>query len=1069
MRKEEALLAYLAVEHHHTHSRESLAGLFWPDVPVDAARLNLRVTLSRLKKRLNGVDVDDLFLSTKTEMRFVLDRCWLDVAEFTQALRNRESHDHPRDEVCEHCRPEVARSVQLYRGAFLDGLFLDSCQLFDEWLFMQREHLRTQVIGALTGLVHFHQRQGKTEDALIFARRQLEIDPLHEEAHRTMMQIYFAQGRRSEALRQYEICRTQLQAELGVEPSAQIMEIYHQILSVRANLPMALPPVEIAPPIHVNLPQFLTPFIDRQDELALLHERLDSSAYRLVTLMGEGGMGKTRLAVEAARQQSERFPDGVYFVSFAGVPNVDSVVDTLATALGVTFRGGARTAQQQLFDWLRPRRALLLLDNMEHLLGSALLLVELLKAAPQVKILVTSREPLGVQAEDQIALMGLEVPTLDNPDSADHYPSVRLFVDRAYRVNKRFRLHAENVADVVRICRLVEGRPLGLELAAVHTAMRSCAEIADAIAADLDFLAVHLPDLPARQRSLRAVFEQSWQTLTPAEQSVLARLSVFRSPLGPEAATVVAGASLPILTRLSNAHLIEFHEEQSDRRQRFRIHELLRQFAADKLAQMSPEPSTLARRHAEYFLTWLGQQDQILKGIQPRRYAVAIQEVLDDIDAAWGWASATGAVKLLARSLPVLTAFYILRGMHSTVERVFNATLAQIPAEEVSLRAQLLVRLGIVLERQGKAEAATSALTQGLTLAEATGDLEAFAMGSLGRARLYSVIGSVSGAVDQLKLALARLPNDDMLTLRTDLLILLATHQTNLGDPNAARVFEEAHRILARTGNRVQQQRLLVFQGLSMIDTNELEGRRLLEQALALCPDTGDRTLESRILNALGYALARVGRYHEALQHQRKGLSICTADQEVMQMSHALHNLCVDCYGMGDYEQAYRYGMEALRIAEVNNLLEGIAFAQLHLGHVLAEMCQLDEAAHALTVARDTMDRLDRQIQRAEANAGLGHVARLRGNLSTALAHAESALPHLLPTLASGMDEPSRVYLHCYQVLAACKDSRAQAVLEAAYRHLQSRAAYLDAADRECLFNAVPANREILAAWARSA
>jgi hypothetical protein len=203
-------------------------------------------------------------------------------------------------------------------------------------------------------------------------------------------------------------------------------------------------------------------------------------------------------------------------------------------------------------------------------------------------------------------------------------------------------------------------------------------------------------------------------------------------------------------------------------------------------------------------------------------------------------------------------------------------------------------------------------------------------------------------------------------------------------------------------------------------------------------------------------------------------MTIVAADQEVMQLSHALHNLCVDYYGLGDYLQAYQYGMEALAVVEADNLIEGIAFAQLHLGHVLAEMqhyAEADhaEADHALTVALEAFEKLDWQPHVVEASTGLGHVARLRGDLSTARAYAERTYSHLLPTPISGMDEPIRAYLHCYQVFAACNDPRAQNVLEAAHRYIQTRAALLEPVDRERFLSAVPANRAILAAWGRNA
>ena len=1071
-RKHEALLAYLAVESQRAHSRESLIGLLWPDSPPDKARLSLRVTLSALKKKLETADTAPRLRATTLEIRFVLDDCRLDVLEFAQALRSGDRHDHGRDELCDLCRPEVARAVALYRGPFLDGLFLDQCQLFDEWLFLQRERFQVQVIDGLAKLTSHHQRRDEWDQALVYARRQLEIDPLREQAHQQIMQIHLAQGRRSDAIRQFEHCRTALHSELGIEPSAETVEIYQRALSTSGTPSVAAPEAQI----HARLPQFLTPFIGRQDELALLHERLTAGAYRLITLVGAGGMGKTRLSVEAAQQQSEHFPDGLYFVPFAGVQNLEAVVDTLAATLGVTFRGGERTAQQQLCDWLRPRQALLVLDNLEHLLAAAPLFVGILNAAPQVKILVTSREPLGVQAEDQILLTGLDVPVADDVETVGHYPAVRLFVDRAYRVNKRFRLHQNNVADVVRICRLVEGRPLGLELAAVHTAVQSCQAIADAIVADLGFLAVDLPDLPPRQRSLRAVFEQSWQTLTPAEQGAFARLSIFRDPFSVDAAIAVAGASLPILTRLCNVHLIEFHEEDhshshslsQNEGERFRIHQLLRQFAADKLARILPNHAALESRHAEYFLTWLSRQDQIRNGTQPRRCAETIQTVLDDVRAAWQWASAAGALDLLARALPVLASFYILRGMHVELERMCRLVLAQIHEDETALRAQLLVYLGAALEKQGKIDEARTVLDQGIVLAERSEAFDALGLGYLTLARLTVNIGTVADALSWVQRGLDALPERSFPAVRADLLLFQGTYASSLGNldsDKAAKAFAEVRTILAQTGNKVQEQRLLYYEALEAFQSNYPVARFFLDQALALSATTGDRALETRIHQGLGYIHARLGDYDKAIHYHLRGLSLSTADQDSMQQTFGLHNLCI-CYDEnGHYTEAYRYGQQGLAIAERDGWTAAIGYVKLHLGHVMVKMSLLYEAKRTLHAAKEIFVATDEPSLLLEATAYLAYVEHRLGNLPVALAHVESVIDKLEPRILAGMDEPVRVHLYCYQLLFAAKDSRAQDVLDAAYWYIQTRAALLDPADRERFLSAVPANREILAVW----
>lgn len=1061
-RKEAALLAYLATEHRRAHSRESLAGLLWPDAPLDKARLSLRVNLSNLKKHLQPATSGVILDITPLDIHFLAAACDLDIVEFDRCLRSGERHEHRRDELCHRCAPAFSRAAELYRGSFLEGFSLDQCQHFEEWLFMQRERFRAQILEVLEKLTAYHLSRRDLIAGLIYARRQLEIDPLREQAHLQIIQIHLAQGDRTGALRQYEQCRAVLKAELGIEPDVELRALRDLILAAPASSSPPSPLVAEAVRSEPQFPVYLTPFVGRQAELALLAQRIHNGAYRLITLAGAGGMGKTRLAVEAAQQQSTQFPDGVYFVPCGAVPEAAALTDALAAALGITFRADGRTLTVQVLDWLRPRRALLVIDNFEHLLPAAPRLLEILAAAPQVVLLTTCREPLGVQAEDVVTVTGLPVPGAEQIAAAGDFPAVRLFADRAYRVDKQFHLAAGNVADVVRICRLVAGQPLALELAAAHTATRSCAAIAAAIAADLDFLSAELPDLPARHRSLRAVFEQSWQALTPQEQSCFSRLSVFNDPFSSEAAEAVAGAPPGILWRLSRLHLLNRHNDF----ERYTIHELLRSFAASRLAESLPDAAVLHRRHAEYFLTWVSRQEAILAGIQPMRSAETILASLDDVRAAWLWASAAQAVELLRRAQPVWGAFYALRGMHSEGERLYTATLAQLGAEAEGLRGQLLARLGSFLERQGRLEAARIRLHEGLAIAQQRQDYQTLGFVCHTLARVEAVAGTVDTAIQFLKMGLASLPAGEYLTVRAELLIYLGTLEAQRGNRTAtATAYAEVQRIVARTGNKVQEQRLLLWQGVDTIDDNYVATLFYLERALALCPDTGDRTLESRILNALGYVQARMGNYEAAIHNHLRGLTICAADQDAIQQSHALHNLCVDYYGLSQYEKAYAYGREALAIAERNDLLDGIAYAQLHLGRVLVQMRLYQDAERALLAARDAFTQLGRKSLTIEAEAGLARVAQLLGNLPVAIEHTQRVLTFLETNTLAGSDETASIYLHCHQVLAACGDGRAEKLLHDARAYLQNLAAPLDPDARARYLTAVAANRAIMELW----
>ncbi len=1065
VRKEAALLAYLATEHTHAHTRDSLVGLLWPNSPTDKARLSLRVNLSNLKRRLAALGVHTLLRVTPFEVQLMADGCRLDTVEFSRCLRSGERHEHGRDELCDRCAPEAARAVALYRGPFLEGFYLDQCQLFEEWLFMQRERFWVQMVDALEKLAAYYLRRGENEQVLAYARRLLELDPLRELAHQQIIQIHMAQGDRASALRQYERCRAVLQSELGITPSPELRSLHEQLLL--APLPRAAQP---SLPADIGrtpsyLPIYLTPFVGRREELALLAQRMREGS-RLFTLVGAGGMGKTRLAVEAAQQHSAQFVGGVYFVPCTAVKDHTAVADALAVALGITFRADSRSPRTQLLDWLRPRQVLLVVDNFEHLLPAASLLVEIVQAAPQVVILVTSREPLGVQAEDVVHISGLPVPGPTQMTEANDFPAVRLFVDRAYRMDKRFHLHAGNVADVVLICQLVAGQPLALELAAARTADRTCRAITEAIAADLDFLAAELPDLPVRHHSLRAIFEQNWQALVPAEQSCFSRLSVFHDPFSVEAADAVAGASVGMLTRLQKAHLIQRHEDY----EHFSFHELLRRFAADKLASSLPDPTTLLRRHAEYFLTWLSRQEQLLAGIQPMRSAERIQNCLNDVRQAWQWAGMTHAVDLLQRALPVLAGFYAQRGLHQEGEACYRATLAYLDADDEGLTGQLLAHLGASMEKQGKIEEGRAALEKAIASALLRQDYQTMGNGYLSLARLRVSIGEISAAIDLLRNGLALLPKGEFLTLRAELLLYLGVLEGGkLHEGAAASVFDEARQLIAHTGNKAQEQRLLLYQAIENAGDNYLTARFYFEQALTLCPLVGDRSLEARTHNGLGFVLGCLGDYEQAIHHHQRGLALAVADQDALQQTYALHNLCY-CYGeLGDLRAAYGAGQEGLAIAERNHLHAGVAYVRLHLGHVLVRMRLYQEATRALLAAKEIFAHTGERALELEAEIGVAHACSLLGDFAGTLAHVAPLLEYLKAHSLTGCDDPPRAYLCCYLALRACGDNRAGAVLQAAYGFIQERAAPLDSEARARYLTAVPANRQIMEMWGNGA
>ena len=354
-----------------------------------------------------------------------------------------------------------------------------------------------------------------------------------------------------------------------------------------------------------NLPTSTTPFVGREVELANLAQLLAEPQVRLVTITGSGGMGKTSLALAAAAKQLENtsghttFPHGLYFVPLTPLTDAAAIVPAIAEAIGFTFYEGA-PPQQQLLDTLREKQLLLILDNFEHLLEGATLVDTLLQTAPGLKVLATSRERLNRQSEHLLRLAGMDFPDWETPEDAAAYSAVQLFLQSARRVQPDYTLSGLDLTPIARICRLVQGLPLGIVLAAAWLELLSAAEIAQEISHSLDFLETDMADVPERQRSIRAVFDYSWRLLNAEEQTRFPRLSVFRSGFSREAAQAVTGASLRTLLALVNKSLLHRTPEG-----RFEIHELLRQYAAAQLAHQ-PEAIQFAHdQHSQYVLAFL--------------------------------------------------------------------------------------------------------------------------------------------------------------------------------------------------------------------------------------------------------------------------------------------------------------------------------------------------------------------------------------------------------------------------------------------------------------------------------
>jgi DNA-binding SARP family transcriptional activator/ABC-type lipoprotein export system ATPase subunit len=582
-RSAEALLIYLAL-HKKSFARQVLADFFWDNRPQERAMSNLRTVLAMLRRHFP----EHLHITRHT-VAFNHDAPhWLDVTAFRAS--------NPQSPIS-----HLQSLITLYRADFLSGFSLPESHGFQEWALLMREQLRQRAAVVLHKLTEAHLASSDYDHALPYARRLLEINPLDDLAQRRLMELLWRSGQRNAALQQYRKAHDVLAQELGVAPDPATTALYERLGQAPFPPPRRLP----AP---------LTGFVGREAELAQIVALLDDPRARLVTILGPGGIGKTRLLLEAAhhiaRTRPGRFIDGITFVPLAGLTSAEFLPTTLARQFDLIFQGSDEPFEQ-LLDYLRPRELLLALDNVEHLLTprSRRWLARIAQEAPDVRLLLSSRARLGLQGERLLALQGLS-------DAA----AQRLFLARATAVSPTFAPGAAESEAIERLCALVEGIPLALELSAAGVRTLSCAEIIEQVQSRLDWQFANFPDRPRRHQNLEALFEQSWSLLATEEQEVARRLSVFNGPFDVAGARVVAGATPGQMATLRDHSLLESAELGW-----FHLHPLVRRFLVQKL-QSDP---TLAHEIKRCLVEYIVQLRIVTGGTNMESRYIDLQQVME--------------------------------------------------------------------------------------------------------------------------------------------------------------------------------------------------------------------------------------------------------------------------------------------------------------------------------------------------------------------------------------------------------------------------------------------------------
>jgi diguanylate cyclase (GGDEF)-like protein len=849
-------------------------------------------------------------------------------------------------------------------------------------------------------------------------------------------------------------------------------------------------------------------FVGREAEIKQVKQLLQQN--RAVTIVGLGGLGKSRLAMQAAAESVDLFADGVCYISLAHLSSSEFLIYTIADALGVSLVGSQSPKEQVLF-FLSNKRLLLLLDNFEHLREETFLLEEIVQRAAGVHLLVTSRDHLVLPGVITFDLVGLSYPTAEQSNAIEQQSSVQLFVRCAQQVQANFTLAEDNRSSVSRICRLVEGMPLGIELAAAWTRTFSCEAIADKIALNLSFLRNDDSDVADRHRSLLAMVNSFWFLLSNHERRVLRQIAVFRGGFDGSAARQIMDASPFFLEGLVAKGYIRW-----TRHKRYEIHELLRQYAGTKLREVSEDEQQAYNRHSAYYLALVQRRD--LQQFGSRHMLEEICVNLENIRTAWQWAVRNSKLERIAQSIDGLEDFYEFKGMFHEAQDLFGSAAEQLQTNNShaktateETRQMLIGRLLAVqmrfLIRCSRYETAVQVAQRVLEIASVLGDEHLEAIGSYHWGTALWHQGMYADAQQHLERAAAIAQRLQLQQIHADSVRRLSRVTCEMGKYAEARDYGEQSLAICRTlGERQREARTLndlgivadsqgdyvasktyyerslqlhreigdqpgeagALMNLGAVAADQGEysqAEHYLEQALHLFREAGNPRDESIVLENLGDSARWQGDVAHATTCYEHALRICRRIGDLQGQSFMLGNLGLVAHQRGDYYAARSYSQQALDIAQEIGDSRARGNALTYLGHALRGLEIFVEATATYQQAIQLYRELELPHLAADALSGLAQIALRNGDYVAALAHIAPILEHLEQGTLDGTAEPFRIYLTCYQVLKAQEHAQTQDILHRAFLLLQQQATRILLEERRQLFlHQVAANQELLQA-----
>lgn len=953
-RKAQAMIVYLACT-SKSHPREVLADLFWGESSQVRAMSNLRDVIHVLRTHLEPfLEITRYSVALNLESEV-----WIDVAELDAALSPIRERG---DTITAETAKKIEMALRLYQKDFLEGFYLRNAPGFQEWQVVERERLRLAALDGCISLVQHQLDEGNYRKGIHYARLALDLEPLMEVGHQQLMRLLALSGRSSEALVQFETCHQVLEEELGVEPSEETKDLYASLLKGEK-----LPGTPARRSKH-NLPLPLSKLIGRDEELAQIARKLGEPDGRLLTLIGVGGIGKTRLGLHASAAAVDQYPDGVWLVELAAFNEEELLPDEIAAIFGVSAqeaRSGIGVTDI-LIDFLKNKTLLLVLDNCEHLIEACAIFADsLLTGCPNVKILATSREALGIYQENIFSVSPLSLPPEKSPlEELAHYPAIQLFLERATNAQPGFHFSEDNSVVLTDICWQLEGIPLAIELAAARVRVISLDQIARRLQDRFQLLTGGPRTALPRHQTLQATMDWSYGLLPQLERALLRQLSVFSGGWTLRAAEEVAGNKdipkqevLDLICNLVDKSLVLVEDRGT--KVRYRMLETVRQYGLCMLSEEG-ELEEARQRHADHFVLLAEKADE---GLRDARQVEAI-EVLDsehdNLRGALRWATNSSKKNLALRLVGALGWYWFMRGHWKESWRWFHQADNLESSCDPSIRAKAIYRAGGLQIIRGNLIGTVDLVEEAIDICREFGDEEglAWSLSLMGQSKTWAdkdldqAMPYLSESVERFK----GIDNDWGVAFTLPSIGQVLEFEKEY--EQSVSVHEEGISIYERLGDKWNQSYSLYLFGSSALRFGDIHlAEWAYEQSLVKSSSVNDKVMHAHALKGLGQlALQTDDREQmeiinlEALQALQKiGDEYCT--------SSVLRCLGEVSQRKGDYAKASELLGQSLLIIQKLGLADRTVFLIDRFAALAAASGKKERAAKLLGVS----SHLDRE------------------------------------------------------------------------------------------------------------